>query len=36
MTLIPHELDLSGVFLPPLLVTGLLGVVAAWLTALLF
>jgi Protein of unknown function (DUF1656) len=32
---IPHELDLGGVFLPPLLVAGLLGLAAAWLTAYL-
>mgnify|MGYP001787557061 CR=1 FL=1 len=34
MQLIPHEIDLGGVYLPPLLAAGLLGVVGAWLTAL--
>jgi len=32
---IPHELDLGGVFLPPLLVAGLIGLAGAWLTAYL-
>jgi hypothetical protein len=35
MHLIPSEVDLGGVFLPPLLIAGLLGVVLASLTALL-
>jgi hypothetical protein len=30
--MIPHEVDLSGVFLPPLLPGSLLGLVATWLT----
>ena len=33
MSEIPHEIALGGVFMPPLLVAGLLGVIAAVLTA---
>ena len=33
MQLIPSEFVIGGVYFPPLLITGLLGVVAAWLTA---
>jgi hypothetical protein len=33
--LIPSEFVIGGVYFPPLLIAGLLGVVAAWLTALL-
>lgn len=32
---IPHEFDLGGVFLPPLLVAGILGILAAVVTATL-
>ncbi len=35
MQLIPSEFVIGGVYFPPLLIAGLLGVVAAWLTALL-
>lgn len=35
MHLIPSEVDIGGVYLPPLLIAGLLGVVLASLTALL-
>ena len=35
MQLIPSEFVFGGVYFPPLLIAGLLGVVAAWLTALL-
>jgi len=33
MSYIPHEFTIGGVYFPPLLIAGLLGVVAAWLTA---
>lgn len=33
MSEIPHEIALGGVFMPPLLVAGLLGAIAAVLTA---
>ncbi len=33
MQLIPSEFVIGGVYFPPLLIAGLLGVVAAWLTA---
>ena len=33
MQLIPSEFSIAGVYLPPLLIAGLLGAVAAWLTA---
>jgi hypothetical protein len=33
MNQIPHEIALSGVFMPPLLVAGTLGVIAAVVTA---
>jgi len=33
MSQIPHEIALGGVFMPPLLVAGLLGVIAAVVTA---
>jgi hypothetical protein len=32
---IPHEFTISGVYFPPLLIAGLLGVMAAALTAML-
>lgn len=35
MQLIPSEIDLGGVYLPPLLIAALLGVVLASLTALI-
>jgi hypothetical protein len=33
MSLIPHEFAIGGVFMPPLLVAGLLGTIAAVVTA---
>jgi hypothetical protein len=33
MSQIPHEIALGGVFMPPLLVAGILGVIAAIITA---
>jgi hypothetical protein len=33
MQLIPSEFVIGGVYFPPLLIAGLLGTVAAWLTA---
>lgn len=33
MQLIPSEFSIAGVYFPPLLIAGLLGAVAAWLTA---
>ena len=36
MSLIPHELAVGGVFMPPLLVVGMLAVIAALVTARLF
>jgi len=33
MNLVPHELNIGGVYLPPMLVAALLGIVAAMLTA---
>lgn len=33
MHLIPHELNLGDVLFPPMLLAGILGLVAAWLTA---
>ena len=35
MSYIPAEFVIEGVYFPPLLIAGTLGVVAAWLTALL-
>jgi len=35
MDLIPSEISMAGVYFPPWLIAGLLGVVAAWLSALL-
>jgi hypothetical protein len=35
MWLVPHEVDVGGVFLSPLLCAGALGLFAAWLTAML-
>lgn len=35
MQLIPSEFVIGGVYFPPLLIAGTLGVVAAWLSALL-
>ena len=35
MNFIPHEFTLGGVYLPPLLIAALLGVLAAALTAML-
>lgn len=29
----PHEIDIGGVYLPPLLVVGVLSVALAWLTS---
>ena len=33
MSLVPHEIAIGGVYMPPLLVAGTLGVVAALVTA---
>jgi hypothetical protein len=33
MSQIPHEIALGGVFMPPLLVAGILGIIAAIITA---
>lgn len=33
MTLIPHELAIGGVYMPPLFIAGLIGAVAAVVTA---
>lgn len=33
--MIPSELAIGGVYFPPLLIASILGVLAAWLTALL-
>lgn len=33
MNLIPSEFAISGVYLPPMLIASLLGLVLAWLTA---
>jgi len=35
MKFIPHEFTIGGVYFPPLLIAGLLGVMAAALTAML-
>lgn len=35
MQLIPHEFSIAGVYLPPLLVAAILGVLAAWGVVLL-
>jgi hypothetical protein len=35
MSYVPHEFTLGGVYFPPLLIAGLLGVLAAVLTAML-
>ena len=35
MSYIPHEFTITGVYFPPLLIAGLLGVMAAALTAML-
>ena len=35
MQLIPREIEIGGVYLPPMLIAGLLGIVLASLTALL-
>lgn len=35
MHLIPSEFNLGGIFMPPLLVAGFLGLVATWFTAML-
>ena len=35
MTLIPREFALGGVFLPPLLVAGILGLFLSWITAVI-
>ena len=35
MNYIPHELTIGGVYFPPLLIAGILGVAAAVLTAML-
>jgi hypothetical protein len=32
---IPHEISIGGVYFPPLLIACMLGVLAAWFTALL-
>ena len=36
MSLIPSEFNLGGVYLPPLLVAGLLAMFAMWFTAVVF
>ena len=36
MSLVPHEIALGGVFMPPLLVVGMLAVIASVVTARLF
>jgi len=33
MNLVPHELNIGGVYLPPMLVAALFGIVAAMVTA---
>ena len=35
MQLIPSEFVIGGVYFPPMLIAGLLGTAAAWLTAML-
>ncbi len=35
MTYIPHEFTIGGVYFPPLLIAGILGVLASALTAML-
>jgi hypothetical protein len=35
MNHIPHEFAIGGVYFPPLLIAGILGVVAAWVTIML-
>ena len=35
MTYIPHEFTIGGVYFPPLLIAGILGIAAAVLTAML-
>lgn len=35
MSYIPHEFAIGGVYFPPLLIAGILGVVAAWVTVML-
>ena len=35
MNLIPKEFTIGGIFFPPLLIAGILGVIAAMLTAML-
>lgn len=35
LQLIPHEVAIGGVYFPPLLLAGTLGVMAAWLTVML-
>jgi hypothetical protein len=35
MSSIPHEFAIGGVYFPPLLIAGILGVVAAWVTIML-
>jgi uncharacterized membrane protein YeaQ/YmgE (transglycosylase-associated protein family) len=35
MSLIPSEFAIGGIYFPPLLIASILGVVGAWLTALL-
>ena len=32
---VPKEFTIGGVYMPPLLIAGILGVLAAWLTAML-
>lgn len=32
MQWVPHEISIGGVFLPPLLFSGILGAMAAWIT----
>ena len=35
MSYMPHEFAIGGVYFPPLLIAGILGVVAAWVTVML-
>ncbi len=36
MNYIPHEFTIGGIYFPPLLIAGILGVLASALTAMLF
>lgn len=35
MSSMPHEFAIGGVYFPPLLIAGILGVAAAWVTVML-